>query len=139
MKVEYPFTEQEGRYRPLIPLLYTNPKNGKSYIAEALIDTGSDLTIFPKFLINKVGLNVVEDSKTSIDGYGITQAPVKFWNHNLDITILNTSNKPIKSFKDITVGCTGLENASPLIGSNIFFNGLKMTLDYKKKIIILEF
>ncbi|MFM9964175.1 MAG: retropepsin-like aspartic protease [Planctomycetaceae bacterium] len=60
--MQFPTLAKDRIRRPIVPVRLLGP-NGRWSTIDALIDTGSDITLFPERLAERLGLNLAEASE----------------------------------------------------------------------------
>lgn len=114
--------------RPVLPVSLIYEKKSLRY--EALIDSGSDYTLFPAVLGRKLGVNIESGQKESVSG--ISGQALDIYFHHLAIEIGGQKLQVYAGFVD------NINQNFAILGQQGFFSSFKTTFDFKKKIIELN-
>ena len=63
--MQFPTMAIDGLHRPIIPLLVESAA-GHQLIVDALVDTGSDITVFPEAVAQALGIDLTEAAQRSV-------------------------------------------------------------------------
>lgn len=105
------YAKQEGRdeqgntvvsYYPMIPSVF-EWKGNKSYEHEALVDSGSDGNVIPKFLADRLKLDIEDHRPMRVVGYN----RVERWKANVNLTLGRGGNYVDLSTVEVTIPKTG--------------------------------
>ncbi|WP_111682480.1 hypothetical protein [Winogradskyella tangerina] len=138
-KYTYPFRKGEnGILRPKIPIRIINYNTNKAIHTLAMIDTGADCCTFPSMITMNVGHKLDNESKKEKGTRGISGTEIDTYVHPFKIEILDSTRKKVLRTLEV-VGNTIMSNSlPPILGTNMFLEKFKITLDYVKKEITLE-
>lgn len=138
----YPFVAfNKGRiHRPYIPIIVINPHKAINLNQIALLDTGADSCLFPKFVAD-VTAHDLKNSKVQKDvSYGVAGIEMETWKHSFVIALLSPDRSKIVWQSEKTlIDCADHNDVSLILGNLDFLANFKVTFDYPKKEIIIEF
>lgn len=135
----YSFTENGGVYRPYLLINVTNPIDNVSMRLWALVDTGADGCVFPKFVAEQTKHNLKGDGVKSGIMQGAGENKIETWKHTFKIELLCPFKKDvIWHSKPNLIDCFDHDNAPALLGVNEFLINFRITLNYPTRKIILE-
>lgn len=137
-KHTYPLLREQGRLKPRIPIKLVNFESGQSIIANALIDTGSDSCIFPSFLSTAIGHKIRDEDKKVRGVKGIESREIDTWVHGFKIELLSADRKTTLRTLDVVGFSVEIDHAYPILGTQMFLEHYKVSIDYKKDIIEIE-
>jgi len=139
----YPFyTFRTARKKPYLPIIARNPMTGQEASTLALIDTGADVTVFPSWLTDLTGHDLMHyQVKTSItSGLGKSKIPV--YRHSFVISILKPDFSGVFcKFRKRLIDCVEdfQDEIPPLLGQDDILAKFKITIDYPNSKTILEY
>lgn len=137
-KYTYPLLTEQGRLKPRIPVRIYNFENGKHQTANALIDTGSDSCIIPSYISEFIGHKLTQDDRKVKGVKGIENKEVETYVHGFKIELLAPDNRTPIRLIDVVGYTVKADHAYPILGTNMFLEFFKISIDYKKRKIILE-
>src|SRR3989344_6137342 len=124
-KYDFPYKKfKVGERTKLLPVIPIEIHNGDSFITyEALIDSGSEITIFPADLVAVLGINLKEGKP--IEFGGVTGIPGKGYIHSIDLRIKGDKFK---------ANCVFSDDIAPhgygILGHFGFFNHFRVKFEY---------
>ena len=135
----YPFNKATtGKETPKIPLILTNPLNGKQLCVLALLDTGADVCTLPVMIARTLELEQSDKTKTKHGTSGISGKPLSTYEHTINIGLLSEDRSHVVRSLNVKVNSLGSGGIPPIIGTSMFLEKFIVTLDYPKKSICLE-
>jgi len=142
---EYPFIRYEyddgtvdEHGHTCLPIKITNPKAGTSAITWGLVDTGADSSLFPATLAQDLGHTLKGEGVKSSVTSGIEQTNVPTYKHTFRMDLLSWDlKKTVWSAGKIEIDCAE-SNPPVLIGVEDFLRKFRITIDYPKEKIILQ-
>ena len=134
----YPLPKEQGRPKPKIPIRLSNFFNGESQIISALIDTGSDYCVFPDYITESIGFELSEKTRKKEGLKGISGTPVETYVHGFKIELLDARKEKVLCYLETHAYTVKTKNLSPILGMHGFLKNFKISIDYKKDIIIIE-
>ena len=117
------FPKRKFVFRPVIPISLIYKKKPLRY--EALIDSGSDYTLFPSTLGKKLGINVESGKRESVSG--VSGSALNIYFHNVFIEIAGYKFKVYAGFAE------NINQNFAILGRNGVFNNFKINFNLKKK------
>jgi len=139
LNIVYPFSENEGVFRPEIPIAISNVNNAKAIITNAIMDSGADVTLIPAVILKFLSIDFKKDAESSSKVIGVSGEVEHVWIHTLDFLILKeNSNVPFHRVTKLKVHVIDSRDAVILLGTNFFLNRFRVTLDYINKLTLLE-
>lgn len=137
--VTYPLEENNGKFRPFIPIVIINPLTGHKFNTKGLIDTGADSCAFPQHIAKFTNHNLKGVGVTSSVNSGIGGVDVSTWKHTFLIGLLNPQfTSVLKWSEKILVDCFEHDKTPPLLGTTNFLKDFTVKIDYPKKTITLS-
>ena len=138
VRFRYPDGQVDRRGRTCLPILVTNPRTGASAVAWSLVDTGADACLFPAKLAKDLGHDLkgsgVRVSVTS----GIEQTEVVIYKHTFRLELLSIDLKRVVwRSKAMKIDCAE-SNPPALLGVDNFLARFRVTIDYPKEVIRLQ-
>jgi hypothetical protein len=125
---QYPTPDGKTIFRPSIPILL---KNGKHFIlVEAVIDSGSDFTIFPLEIAGALNIKLDKNSKSNFLGAGSN--PFTVYHSPVKIEHVLRQN----GFRTLTWKTNvyfAESQPAILLGNKGFFDQFVVTIDGKKR------
>lgn len=139
----YPFVEINGRSKPALPVLLTNPANDFSFFTWALIDTGADSTIIPGFIAKKLYHDIAHESVKTETCLGISGETTTY-HHTFRVKVLGLDRQgdvlinkiAVKINKRTYAVIEGLHIM--VVGEDDFLKRYKLTINYPKKTFSLQ-
>lgn len=133
MKFSFPYIDEKGYKRPKIPIIINY--KGSRIETLGLLDSGSDLTIFPKDVAEALGMNL-SGNKTEIKGIG---GSIESITENVSITVDNRKEKVTIPSMNVRVSTS---KDSPirdiLIGRMPFFEYFDIEFKENAKRVIMK-
>ncbi len=129
---------EQGRLKPRLPIKIVNFETGQSRIAYALIDTGSDSCIVPSYLSTAIGHKIRDEDKKIRGVKGIESKEIDTWVHGFKIELLSPDRKSTIRKLDVVGFTVEIEHSYPILGTQMFLEHFKVSIDYKKKTIEIE-
>lgn len=137
-KYTYPLLTEQGRLKPRIPVRIYNFETGKFQTTNALIDTGSDSCIIPSYISNALGHKLNPEDKRVKGVKGIESREIDTYVHGFKIQLLAPDKKtPVRTL-DVVGFTVKIDHAYPILGTQMFLEHFKVSIDYKKKKITLK-
>ncbi len=134
----YPFYKiSDEIIRPWIPIVIINPANGSKIGIFALLDTGADHCVFPKAMVDQLGLDLKTGPMEVMQGLGASK--IEVWKHTFKIELQSPDRKGIFwKGKEIIVGCVEHDNIPPILGFSNFMCHFKVTFNHATKKILID-
>lgn len=117
------FPQRTFVLRPIIPISIIHKKKSLRY--EALVDSGSDYTLFPAALGKKLGINIESGQKESVSG--VSGPALNIYFHHLVVEMGDYQFKVYAGFAE------NINQNFAILGQSSFFNVFKITFNSKKK------
>lgn len=118
--------------RPIIPVRVHI--NGLSVLTDALIDTGADVTIMPKFVADRLGIDLSNAPESSLIGALGGGGSYRVFELELELRELPNSIR-----WKAPVGFTNREMSFAFPGTRGFFEFFELTYNAKRELIDLKF
>ncbi len=118
----WPLGGRIGRPRPVVHITVIGP-NGAS-VQEALLDTGSDDTVFPEHVAAAIGLDLTNAPTGSASGVGMAAASIRY----AEVTLRLTDGAEFREWP-ARVGFTPAPIKRALLGFAGFFQFFTATFD----------
>ena len=136
----YPFHKiTDEIYRPWIPIEIINPKNNKVVSTMALVDTGADHSVFPRFAADQTQLNLKDDAISSETMQGLAESKIEVWKHSFKIHLRSPDRKSVLwRSKEMIIACVEHDNIPPILGFSNFMCHFKITFNHATKKIIID-
>jgi hypothetical protein len=141
-RFSYGFWARPGEIeRPYLPIKIINPHTGKEFNWMSQIDTGADSCLISKTICEILNHNLKGDGVKSNITFGITGEDTLVWKHTYILQLLHPDSidKVVWSSKEILIDCIDGDSFPVLLGSDNFLCNFIITLDYQKKLLIVEF
>lgn len=117
-------------YRPMIPLILLYQRKYVQF--EALIDSGADYNIFHADIAIYLGITLKKGSKRKLSGIG--GKVITGYEHQITLRLRDFAyHAPVTFSADIPV------NTLAVLGNKGFFDRFVITLNYREKVISLQF
>lgn len=129
---EYPTPEEKSIYRPSIPILFKHKEN--FIMVEAIVDSGADFIILPIEMASVLHLKLNPKEKTSFYGAGNNPFTVYPSPSPIEL-IVRQSGYRQKKWQSIVYFAES--QPAILLGNRGFLDQFKITLDGKKKELLL--
>ena len=137
-KYTYPLTTEQGRLKPRVPVRIYNFETGQYRQVNALIDTGSDSCIVPSFISKAIGHKISPQDKKQRGVKGIENREVDTYVHGFKIELMAPNRKtPVRTL-DVMGYTVEVDRAYPILGTQMFLQHFKVSIDYKKRKITLK-
>jgi len=137
----YPFFKLPNRPAgPYLPVRLINPIDKVSVVWHFLVDTGADCCLFSATLAGLTGHNLTGDGVESDVTAGIEGKELKTYRHTFVLELLHPEHPDQvvwQSGKGL-FECLGHDDFPPLLGVADFLRHFKVTLDYPRQTITLE-
>ena len=131
--MQFPTMPTDGIRRPVVPLTLETIDGATRIIVDALIDTGSDITLFSADVATLLGINLGSDGNkpvTSALGTGDSYWPAELF--------LELRRFPELLRWKATVGFLPRQMAYGLLGTKGFFEFFRLRYDARQNILDIE-
>jgi hypothetical protein len=125
----YPYTQIDGRFRPIIPIEIANNTHTIRY--EVLVDSGADTCIIPGDIGRAIGLDIEDGEEFELGG--VTGDPQIGYFHMFTLKVGKHSLRTKVGFMD-----TMREGAFGMVGQKGFFDRFAIKFDYAERKVILH-
>jgi predicted aspartyl protease len=134
----YPFYKISDQIiRPWIPIFIINPANNSRLGIFALLDTGADHCVFPKTIVDQLGIDLKTGTTEVMQG--LAEHKIEVWKHNFRIDLQSPDRKGIVwKGKETIVGCVEHDNIPPILGFSNFMSHFKITFNHATKKILID-
>jgi len=137
-KYTYPLLHEQGRLKPRIPVRIYNFDTNEFRQANALIDTGSDSCLVPSYISTAIGHKLTEGNKRRKGVKGIESREIDTYVHGFKIELLSPDKKTAVRVLDVVGYTVKIDHAYPILGTQMFLEHFKVSIDYKKNKIVLK-
>lgn len=137
-KFTYSLLREQGRLKPRIPIKIVNFESGQFRVVNALIDTGSDSCIVPSYISKAIGHEIRDEDKKVRGVKGIESREIDTWVHGFKIELLSPDRKKSLRVLDVVGFTVEIDHSYPILGTQMFLEHFKISIDYKKDIIEIE-
>jgi hypothetical protein len=139
-KCLYYFTAQDnGIVKPKIPVKIINPITGDSLRVNALLDSGADSCTIPAMVAKTLGFSLDAESEAKSGTIGISGEKLRTWKHLARIRLLDAKWADTKNEYDVVISILEPKIRIPaIVGTYMFLDNFKVTLNYTSNVISLE-
>lgn len=138
-KAVYPFHKsQNGKLKPKIPIRVVNFDTGEKVSTLAMIDTGADACTFPSMITLTIGHKLDDVSLREKGTVGVSGVEIDTYVHGYKIEVLDNTRKTVVRELAITGNTIITNTLVPILGTHMFLENFRVTLDYINNTIILE-
>ncbi|WP_336092472.1 retropepsin-like aspartic protease [Leeuwenhoekiella sp. CH_XMU1409-2] len=134
-----PILQRKGKRLIDAHIRISNPSTGKSQAVKALIDTGADVCMLPMMLANYLGLPFDDAHKSNSNIKGVTGKALETYEYDLQVDVLDVTMRNIVHTLTVKFKYGRNNLYPPILGTEGFLEHSKLTVDYIKHMITLEF
>src|SRR5688572_27997532 len=133
ISLEYPFVNN----KPQFTIIDESPLTGISLQVVALVDTGADNCLFPRYVPTALGHTLKDYGVAEGMTYGVEDKGIMTWSHPLVIGLTDPTDNSIviKNMRQRMIECTDNDNTPVLLGASDFLRYFKLTVAYKEKTV----
>lgn len=122
MVLKFPFKKERSSilgtiYRPVAKVLFLSRKDSRWIAVRMIIDTGADYTLLPRFMANKLGVNLEKDCKI-FNTYGIGGGERVYFLPKIKVKLGDWE-------RVVPVGFLGRNEIPPLMGRQFFLESFE--------------